>query len=535
MSKLFQKSLLASPAVVGAALTMSGAAWAAESPDLVEAAAGSLDLAESYDLSALAKSDLAGAEAAATVGLVSAPEADIAMASGSSSVTELEQISDYSNGPIQLAQVTRVSELSDVQPSDWAFTALRRLVEEYGCIEGYPSRTFRGNQAITRYEFAAGLKACLDVVLQLVDPSGNPEDLSTVRRLQQEFQAELATLRGRVDALEANVNELEANQFSTTTKLRGNVTAHLTAPIDQAFEGENPTFEYRARLNFDTSFTGEDLLRLRLQSGTNNSALAGFPGGLADGAGGDNDIEFDDVYYTFPVGDRLDVIIAGNSILTYDVVSSTIVPFDGPSVGEAGLPLLYEFEMGAGAGIGASYALTNNLVIDAGYLVDSDAIGDPNGQGIFGGGGQSYIGQLNYLSDGLLNAGLAYLHGNEDPGSEATNTFAGLVSLNFGRFEVGGYGAFHDQVGSDEESFSWQAGVSAPDLFFEGNTFGVYVGQAPSYEEDEPFFAEAYYEMELNEFLSITPAILYAEENTFNDPQVDSSSVYGVVRAVFRF
>ncbi len=41
---------------------------------------------------------------------------------------------------IQLAQVTSVSELSDVQPSDWAFTALQRLVEEYGCLESHLPR-----------------------------------------------------------------------------------------------------------------------------------------------------------------------------------------------------------------------------------------------------------------------------------------------------------------------------------------------------------------------------------------------------------
>ena len=52
--------------------------------------------------------------------------------------------------PIQLAQVTNVSELSDVQPGDWAFTALQRLVEEYGCLEGYPDRTYRGNREIGR-------------------------------------------------------------------------------------------------------------------------------------------------------------------------------------------------------------------------------------------------------------------------------------------------------------------------------------------------------------------------------------------------
>ncbi|MEM9949368.1 MAG: iron uptake porin, partial [Cyanobacteria bacterium P01_D01_bin.36] len=178
--------------------------------------------------------------------------------------------------PIQLAQVTNVSELSDVQPGDWAFTALQRLVEEYGCLEGYPDRTYRGNRALTRYEFAAGLNACLDVVIQLIGTDG----LEEVRRLQEEFAAELATIRGRVDTLETDVAELEANQFSTTTKLRGQFDANLVVPFgDAEFDGEeriavldddgdvvgftdeaDATFEYRARLNFDTSFTGEDRL-----------------------------------------------------------------------------------------------------------------------------------------------------------------------------------------------------------------------------------------------------------------------------------
>ena len=85
---------------------------------------------------------------------------------------------------IQLAQVTSVSELSDVLPSDWAYTALQRLVEEYGCLEGYPDRSYRGNRAMTRYEFAAGLNACLDVIVQLI---GGGDDLDTIRRLQEEF------------------------------------------------------------------------------------------------------------------------------------------------------------------------------------------------------------------------------------------------------------------------------------------------------------------------------------------------------------
>lgn len=43
-------------------------------------------------------------------------------------------------------QVTSVSQLSDVQPTDWAFQALQSLVERYGCIAGYPNGTYRGNR-----------------------------------------------------------------------------------------------------------------------------------------------------------------------------------------------------------------------------------------------------------------------------------------------------------------------------------------------------------------------------------------------------
>ncbi|RUR77451.1 carbohydrate porin [Chlorogloeopsis fritschii PCC 9212] len=49
------------------------------------------------------------------------------------------------------------------------------------------------------------------------------EDLEVSRKLQQEFVAELAMLRDRVNSLEAKAATLEANQFSTTTKLFGNV------------------------------------------------------------------------------------------------------------------------------------------------------------------------------------------------------------------------------------------------------------------------------------------------------------------------
>lgn len=51
---------------------------------------------------------------------------------------------------------------------------------------GYPNHTFRGNQALSRYEFAAGLNACLDRMGELLPAATNglvtQEDLEKFRR-----------------------------------------------------------------------------------------------------------------------------------------------------------------------------------------------------------------------------------------------------------------------------------------------------------------------------------------------------------------
>ncbi|MBD2605247.1 iron uptake porin [Scytonema hofmannii FACHB-248] len=209
------------------------------------------------------------------------------------SITEMSQESD------SMGQVTSVSQFSDVQPTDWAFQALQSLVERYGCIAGYPNGTYRGNRAMTRYEFAAGLNACLDRVNELIATATadlvTKEDLATLQRLQEEYSAELATLRGRVDALEAKTAELEANQFSTTTKLIGEAIFVLSdsfgdnAAISAATLRANPnaperdldsnvTLSERIRLTLNSSFTGKDQLQIRLQAGNiiaNNSPNIG--------------------------------------------------------------------------------------------------------------------------------------------------------------------------------------------------------------------------------------------------------------------
>ncbi|MGD1852885.1 MAG: iron uptake porin [Leptolyngbyaceae cyanobacterium] len=421
-----------------------------------------------------------------------------------------------SSDSIQLAQVTSVSELSDVLPSDWAYTALQRLVEEYGCLEGYPDRSYRGNRAMTRYEFAAGLNACLDVIVQLIGGTDG-DDLDTIRRLQEEFAAELATIRGRVDTLEADVAELEANQFSTTTKLKGQLDAHLVVPFDAPDANDETTFEYRARLNFDTSFPGEDRLRIRFQAGDNENSLTEAAGGLSSGgSGGDNDnVKLDDVYYAFPIGSRVSAIVSANSTVSDDFVTSTIVPFDGPSVADYGGPQFYD-QLGIGGdslGVGFNIAFTDNIILDAGYATGD---GQDSGTGIFE--EYEYIVQLNFLTDGLIDAAITYMDGESDLVDDDA-IIAGLLNLDFGGFEIGGF--YADQDGDE----SWQGGVAVTDFLGTGNAAGIFY--AEDFDDNE--VAEAYYSMKINEYWTLTPAVIYGELDGGDD------ALYGAIRSTFSF
>src|SRR5689334_97220 len=96
------------------------------------------------------------------------------LAQATSEANVLDQVNRYNKegaGVSAQEQVTNVSQFSDVRPGDWAYEALRQLVERYGCIAGYPDSTYRGNRAMTRYEFAAGLNACLRQIEKLIAAS----------------------------------------------------------------------------------------------------------------------------------------------------------------------------------------------------------------------------------------------------------------------------------------------------------------------------------------------------------------------------
>jgi len=223
-----------------------------------------------------------------------------------------------------LNQITNVNQLRDVSPTDWAYEALRSLVDRYGCISGFPNQSYRGSQPLSRYEFAAGLNSCLNQIERLIATSEtetvSSEDLATVNRLSQEFEAELASVGGRVDEIESRTAVLEDNQFSTTTKLGGEASFALSQVFgdekaDDSGELDSETvFNFRSRLSFNTSFTGKDLLKVRLDAlntipfgsgeeeddpnvtGTGMTRTA-----FDEGSGGS--VRIGKLYYTFALGE----------------------------------------------------------------------------------------------------------------------------------------------------------------------------------------------------------------------------------------
>ncbi|MEM9949083.1 MAG: iron uptake porin, partial [Cyanobacteria bacterium P01_D01_bin.36] len=391
-----------------------------------------------------------------------------------------------------LAQVTSVSELSDVQPGDWAFTALQRLVEEYGCLEGYPDRSFRGNRALTRYEFAAGLNACLDTVIPLFN-TGEADEL---RRLQEEFAVELDAVRSQVDTLESNVAELEANQFSTTTKFSAQFFSSLsfaTAEGDVQAEGINvfapsrdpdtnepivrtitedpePTFSYYTWLNFTTSFTGEDRLQLQLTSGDGNGPANfygsaglfntfGVPFTLQTGVVGEDNLVVREAFYSFPVGNDLSFTIgpAINWYRHFDNNRYTFYLTGANSFNSSGGTQVNAIDRGAGAV--AQWDITDWLDFRVGYLAENtEFLPGPRSStknGLFA-GTTTLTGQIGLQPTDDINLRLLYTRTNIEPNS--AGFIGGAISEPIYGFADDGFGGPLQTATADTflANFDWE-------------------------------------------------------------------------------
>ncbi len=492
-----------------------------------------------------------------------------------------------------MGQVTSVSQLSDVKPTDWAFQALQSLVERYGCIAGYPDKTYRGNRAMTRYEFAAGLNSCMDRVNDLIAAATSDmvkkEDLATLRKLQEQFAAELATLRGRVDGLESKVATLEKQQFSTTTKLQGEVIFALSGALGDrkatptgvggAVVDKNTTFSDRVRLAFVTSFTGKDTLftRLNARNVTNTTNSIGTPMGRQsfDG-GGDNSVAVDKAYYRFPLG-KARVTLDATGVEFYNNMEN----FNGQlsSDGSGSLSRfgrfnpIYRYAQG-GTALTVNYPLTSSIGLSAGYAARN--ANDPTSDNGLFNGSNAFIGQVEFKPSKQLGLGLTYVRGYDRASAvlpvtgsavsggvgsaKSNNPFFGAAtsSDNYGiqgfyefspMMRLGGWvgytSANREGVGQNVSIWNWAANLSFPDLGKKGNLGALIVGQQPKItsasagvlaagqETATNLFLEGLYRYQLNDKVSITPGlmVIFNPENNSANP----TSYVGTIRTTFRF
>ena len=354
----------------------------------------------------------------------------------------LEQVQNYNNlnskkrklSDEPMAQITSVSQLRDVSPTDWAYEALRSLVERYGCIIGYPDSTFRGNRALSRYEFAAGLNACSQQIERLIAQSEAviKEDIQKLQRLMKEFEAELVALGGKLDNLEGRVAFVEDNSFSTTTKFTGQIFTYLSG----AFRGKNIkaegesvfgvfqpsrdennrprtrivdddpsiTMSYYAFLRLNTSFTGKDSLILQFAAGNGRAPAneflsagyfnsSGTPFALQTGTPNKNSLVVHELYYDFPVTDNLKLVV-GPRIQVYNYFDQNRFTYfinGADSFNSSGSTQFSAIDRGSGAIL--VWKINDTFTFSAGYVGNNteflpaergSSASDPR-RGLFGG------------------------------------------------------------------------------------------------------------------------------------------------------
>ncbi|AFY81572.1 iron uptake porin [Oscillatoria acuminata] len=579
MSKVLWNSLLVSPAVLTSALVGAALASVVGAPEAIasETQADSMPVAQTNELAAPTAFSAGGFD------LIAQVQQDAPSATETANV--LQQLNQYSReggGTNNIAQVTSVSQLRDVQPTDWAFQALQSLVERYRCIAGYPDGTFRGNRALTRYEFAAGLNACLERINEIIaaqlEGILNRDDLLTLQRLTEEFAAELATLRGRVDALEVRVAEIEANQFSTTTKLFGeSIFALSLAEGGNSVGGDVDSgvqFGTRTRLNFDTSFTGRDLLRTRLEinnldafSGTNTFTPEGDLKFAIDDPyqAGDTTVRLDSLLYSTTVGPANVVFMANAGAA--DDFASTITPLDG----DGGSGALSRFgtrapiyNMVRGAGIGLTFD-AGPAEVSLGYLAENAST--PTRRNGLTDGPYGALAQLVFKPVTGLQLGLTYVNAYRSDmrtGSQLatpvsslappdglttiSNAYGVQLGYDTGAFAFGGWAGYTnarilDQgLKGDLGIWNWAVNL-AVNAGPPGSQFGLVVGMEPRVTNDDfngaledtdtSLHVEGFYQYQLTENIAITPGFVWLTAPDHND--LNDDVVIGTIRTTFRF
>ncbi|MBP0020355.1 MAG: iron uptake porin, partial [Cyanobacteria bacterium SBLK] len=345
-------------------------------------------------------------------------------------------------------------------------------------------------------------------------------------------------------------------------------------------------FGYRARLNFDTSFTGRDRLRTRLQA-RNLRNISQFGTGTSQidpnsyGFTASDDVRLAKLHYRFPAGDKVMLHVAAAGILIDDVLDAATTggyAYDGLPLGTAYNQMFYD-GVGDGGGVfGANIWFNEKIGLDIGYFT-ADAP-DAN-LGVFG--GEFYIPlQLNLNLSEKFKFALGYGFGFA-PGGAATggNVSLGETTSVLGRspflwvnssgniqesaatinnyhfsfswdpsdtFNLSGFLGYSSATGQSgirrgdsADYWTWGLNAGFPDIFREDDVIVASFGQLPYLasanngpsDRSPSYLASLEYRFPVTDNIEMAPGV-YAVFNPNGNPNNDTIFV-GMLRTTFSF
>jgi hypothetical protein len=524
-------------------------------------------------------------------------------------------------GNAEASTVKQKSNRIKVEKSDPSYQKLVELNSKYDCGADAEWLLSPDRRSVTRSEFIRAIDACTQAIEDRVaqaettappapettpetapQPSTvSPEDLEKLKSIIAAFRSEMDLVDLRIQTLESRVE----NGFSTTTKLAGEVilglntygggTGNLAAgnatalPAGNRAAPSNTVFANRVRLNFDTSFFGQDRLRTRLQS-RNNVALsgAGTTGTNMTRLGYDGDegnaTSVSLLQYTVPLTSEVKAIVEtvgsefNENMYTFNPL---LASSGGGSISRFGRYNPVYRLSGDGAAITLDYQFSPDLGLAVGYAVPGNSAANPAQtaatapalpveNGIFS-GSNAIISQLSYRPNPDLGLGLIYArsyHANGTGVSGSTgssganspfgavrttaNHYSLLASYKFGEGDapvvsgwLGSTNATRETApGGRADSLNYALNIAFPNFGGKGNTLGFIFGMPPKLtgrtgtglglpDRDSAFHIETLYKFKLSDNLEMTPGILVITNPENN--RLNPTEYVGTLRTTFKF
>ena len=379
---------------------------------------------------------------------------------------------------------------------------------------------------------------------------------------QNDVKDGLAKANSRIDGLEARQNNFEAGGFSDTTVMDGKAVFTVGAlDTDDSITALNEatTFQYMYVLNLNSSFTGDDNLYVRIKSGNGPKNSAGkktLPfnetayGTYLSSANQNGDgLKIDKLWYTMPIGDNFE-FTAGPKIENYYMHGTT------PSIYK---PVLKQFTLGGNAsaygastspGAGLTWTGDSGLAISTNFTTKKG-----NEKGLLSDeASTSWATQVGYTQPQFSVSAIVNQKYNnwEDSyfstssGKDRTYNDEGSTNIGLRGWwrpqETGtvipsisvGYDTSETDADSNSNTTMYFVGLNWQDIIQADDRIGLAFGQ-PQQREDEttdPFAWEAYYQFQVNDSVSVTPAVFGATDRN----GTAGSDVSGVVvETTFKF